>query len=121
MSVSGHATPQSLTPYIKNTLRSATVTQEMRVEINAHQKAYALDEELNQWLTNRGIQFRSHFTGKNKWDVDFGVASMAALFGSERDGKALRAINLADTVAEPVIRTRANMKVGFTPNYPLTV
>ena len=30
MSVSGHATPQSLTPYIKNTLRSATVTQEMR-------------------------------------------------------------------------------------------
>ncbi len=52
--------------------------QEMRVEINAHQKAYALDEELNQWLTNRGIQFRSHFTGKNKWDVDFGVASMAA-------------------------------------------
>jgi hypothetical protein len=61
--------------------------QEMRVEINAHQKAYALDEELNQWLTNRGIQFRSHFTGKNKWDVDFGVASMAALFGSERDGK----------------------------------
>ncbi len=57
--------------------------QEMRVEINAHQKAYALDEELNQWLTNRGIQFRSHFTGKNKWDVDFGVASMAALFGSD--------------------------------------
>jgi hypothetical protein len=28
--------------------------------------------------------------------------------------KHLRAINLADTVAEPVIRTRANMKVGFT-------
>lgn len=30
MAVSGHATPQSLTPYIKNTLRSATVAQEMR-------------------------------------------------------------------------------------------
>ncbi len=60
---------------------------ELRVEINAHQKAYALDEELNQWLASRGIQFRSHFTGKNKWDIDFGVASMAALFGTERDGK----------------------------------
>ena len=34
-------------------------------------------------------------------------------FDAEGDGKALRAINLADTVAEPVIRTRANMKVGF--------
>ena len=35
-------------------------------------------------------------------------------FDAEGDGKALRAINLADTVTEPVIRTRANMKVGFT-------
>ena len=35
-------------------------------------------------------------------------------FDAEGDGKALRAINLADTIAEPVIRTRANMKVGFT-------
>jgi hypothetical protein len=61
--------------------------QELRVEINAHQKAYQLDEELNQWMASRGIQFRSHFTGKNKWDVDFGVASMASLFGTERDGK----------------------------------
>lgn len=34
-------------------------------------------------------------------------------FDAEGDGKALRAINLADTVAEPVIRTRANMKIGF--------
>jgi len=35
-------------------------------------------------------------------------------FDAEGDGKALRAVNLADTIAEPVIRTRANMKVGFT-------
>jgi len=35
-------------------------------------------------------------------------------FDAEGDGKALRAINLADTIAEPVIRTRANMKVGFS-------
>jgi hypothetical protein len=34
-------------------------------------------------------------------------------FDAEGDGKALRAINLADTVATPVIRTRANMKIGF--------
>jgi hypothetical protein len=35
-------------------------------------------------------------------------------FDAEGDGKALRAVNLSDTIAEPVIRTRANMKVGFT-------
>ena len=35
-------------------------------------------------------------------------------FDALGDSKALRAINLADTVATPVIRTRANMKVGFT-------
>jgi hypothetical protein len=35
-------------------------------------------------------------------------------FDAEGDDKALKAVNLADTVAEPYIRTRANMKVGFT-------
>jgi len=35
-------------------------------------------------------------------------------FDAEGDDKALKAINLSDTVAEPYIRTRANMKVGFT-------
>lgn len=61
--------------------------QELRIEINAHQKAYALDEELRTWLSQYGTTFNSHFTGKNKWDVGFGVASMASLFGSLRDGR----------------------------------
>jgi len=34
-------------------------------------------------------------------------------FDAEGDSKALRAINLSDSIAEPVLRTRANMKVGF--------
>lgn len=34
-------------------------------------------------------------------------------FDGEGDSKALKAVNLADTVAEPVIRTRAGIKVGF--------
>lgn len=60
---------------------------EIRIEINAHQKAYALDEDLRMWLANRGVQMREHFTGRNKWDVGFGVASMSNLFGNLRDGK----------------------------------
>lgn len=34
-------------------------------------------------------------------------------FDGEGDGKALKAINLEDSVAEPLLRTRANLKVGF--------
>jgi hypothetical protein len=56
--------------------------QELRIEINAHQKAYALDENLRNFLAQYGCQLRSHFTGKNKWDTSFGVASMASLFGT---------------------------------------
>ena len=61
--------------------------QELRIEINAHQKAYALDDDLRQWLAAYGCQLNSHFTGKNKWDTSFGVASMASLFGTVRDGR----------------------------------
>ena len=34
-------------------------------------------------------------------------------FDGEGDGKALKAVNLEDSVAEPLLRTRANMKIGF--------
>ena len=61
--------------------------QELRVEINAHQKAYALDEDLRNWLSAYGVRLNSHFTGKNKWDTNFGVASMSTLFGTTRDGR----------------------------------
>jgi hypothetical protein len=61
--------------------------QELRIEINAHQKAYALDENLRNFLASYGCQLNSHFTGKNKWDTSFGVASMAMLFGNTRDGR----------------------------------
>ena len=61
--------------------------QEFRVEINAHQKAYSLDDDLRQWLSSYGVRLEAHFTGKNKWDTNFGVASMSTLFGTIRDGK----------------------------------
>ena len=60
---------------------------EMIIEINAHQKSYALDTELTQWLAQSGVIMKSHFTGKNKWDTSFGVAAMSGLFGTVRDGK----------------------------------
>ena len=56
--------------------------QELRIEINAHQKAYVLDDVLNNFCTVHGVQLKPHYTSKNKWDNNFGVASMASLFGT---------------------------------------
>ena len=61
--------------------------QELRIEINAHQKAYVLDDVLREFCTSHGCQLKPHYTSKNKWDSNFGVASMASLFGDIRDGR----------------------------------
>ena len=39
--------------------------------------------------------------------------NLVYLFDGEGDSSDLKAVNLSDTVAEPYIRTRANMKIGF--------
>lgn len=39
--------------------------------------------------------------------------NMIYAFDGEKDGEQLKAVNLADTVAEPYIRTRANQKEGY--------
>jgi hypothetical protein len=46
-----------------------------------------IEEWVQKYLAQWGCQLNSHFTGKNKWDTSFGVASMAALFGNTRDGR----------------------------------
>jgi hypothetical protein len=42
-------------------------------------------------------------------------------FDAEGDSKALRAVNLSDTVAEPYLRTRANLKAGFHYTNPAEI
>ena len=79
-------TPQKENALIKEWVEKFK-PQEFRVEINAHQKYYAMDSELRDYLATYGCQLNSHFTGKNKWDVGFGVASMASLFGTVHDGR----------------------------------
>ena len=79
-------TPQKIQDLIEEWVEKYR-PQELRIEINAHQKAYALDDNLRNYLAQYGCQLNSHFTGKNKWDTSFGVASMASLFGNTRDGR----------------------------------
>jgi hypothetical protein len=82
----GEPNPQK----IRSTIEELVIKykpQELRVEINAHQKAYSLDEDLRQWLSMHGARLESHVTNKNKWDAAFGVASMSTLFGTMREEK----------------------------------
>lgn len=55
---------------------------EFVVETNGFQGFLAYDTELNQYMASRGVVMKPHRTGDNKQDPDFGVASMAPLFGS---------------------------------------
>lgn len=79
-------TPQKIRALMENWIDTYR-PMELIIEINAHQKSYALDDDLNKYLASEGVRMRSHFTGKNKWDTSFGVAAMSGLFGSVRDGK----------------------------------
>jgi hypothetical protein len=76
-------TPQKIQKLIQDWVEKYR-PQELRIETNAHQKAYALDDDLRQYLASAGVRFSSQFTGKNKWDTQFGVAAMSGLFGTMR-------------------------------------
>jgi hypothetical protein len=79
-------TPQKIRATIEELVQKYK-PNELRVEINAHQKGYALDDDLRNWLAQYGCDLKPHFTGKNKWDTNIGVASMSNFFGTVREGK----------------------------------
>ncbi len=62
---------------------------EWRIEKNAMNLMVTQDEEIKRFLAARGCGLKEHFTGKNKWDVEFGVASMSTLFTPRSDGSQL--------------------------------
>ena len=53
---------------------------EWRVEKNAFQAMLTQDREVREYLSLRGATLKEHHTGNNKWDTDFGVASLTTLF-----------------------------------------
>jgi hypothetical protein len=61
------------------------------IEKNAFQLFLTQDEKINSFLATRGIRLVQHYTGANKMDLEFGVASMAPLFGScDNQGKYMK-------------------------------
>jgi hypothetical protein len=74
-------TPAWIRDLIKNVTDEYGVN-EWVIEQNAFQLFLTHDEEIQAYLRNRGVKLTGHYTGRNKQDPDFGVASLAPLFGS---------------------------------------
>ena len=62
---------------------------EVRIEKNGFQGFLVHDTELNNYAASRGTIIQPHFTGGNKHDADFGVASMTGLFAGWEDKQCL--------------------------------
>lgn len=87
-----HNQPSMTPDAIRELIRSWTErydVKEWRIEKNAFQAMLTQDREVREFLAGRGAILREHHTGTNKWDVDFGVASLTTLFSGWQDGRAV--------------------------------
>lgn len=82
VAVKTSATPTWIRDIIKNWTSKYGVN-EWRIEKNGFQGFLSQDPELQQHLGSQGVRISEHHTGKNKWDANFGVASMSILFDME--------------------------------------
>lgn len=89
--------------------------RELRVEVNGLQsQLYQYNTELNQRLVNRGVRLVPHIThGRNKWDPQFGVESMASMFHNN-----LITFPSLDINSRGKVRTLENQLLGFPMSKP---
>jgi len=67
------------------------------IEKNAFQLFLTQDEAINGFLASRGVRLVSHYTGNNKMDLEYGVASLGPLFGqTDQAGKFIKGTSLLE-------------------------
>lgn len=86
---------------------------EWRIEKNAYQQSIVQDALIRDMLHARGCMISPHHTNSNKWDSDFGVASMATLFEGWQEGRNLIRLP-SQTQSEPV-RNFIEQLVAWSP------
>lgn len=121
--VQGSPTPQ----YIRDLIQSVSEeyhVNEWVIEQNAFQLFLVYDEAIQNYCRQRGIKVTPHYTGKNKQDPDFGVASVAPLFGGvtrihEGAGRAVHdgnnLIELPDPDGSPGIKLLIEELISWQP------
>ena len=89
---------------------------EWRIEKNGFQGFLVHDREINQYAAARGTVIRPHFTGSNKHDTDFGVASMTSLFNGWQDKQQM--IELPSTAISEAAKAFVEQLVTWAPDLP---
>lgn len=87
---------------------------EWRIERNGFQGFLVHDTDVNQYLAQRGVRIQGHFTGNNKHDADFGVASMTSLLMGWEDKNEL--LELPSTQFSEGIKALVEQLVTWGPN-----
>ena len=77
-------TPEAMREMIRSWTEKYKIV-EWRIERNGFQGFLVHDREINEFCAARGTVIRPHFTGQNKHDADFGVASMTSQFNGWQD------------------------------------
>ena len=108
-------TPEAMRDMVKN-LTDRYGIAEWRIEKNGFQGFLVHDRELTEYCASRGTLIRPHFTGMNKHDADFGVASMTSLFSGWQDKNQL--IELPSTHGSEAVKALVEQLVIWAPEAP---
>ena len=107
--------PDAIRQLIKDWTDKYTIS-EWRVEKNAFQAMLTQDREVREYLSMRGAILKEHHTGNNKWDTDFGVASLTTLFSGHDEGTNL--IEFPSTHASEGLKALIEQLVTWYPDAP---
>lgn len=108
-------TPEGIRDVIKTWTVRYGIT-EWRIERNGFQGFLVHDREVNDFCATRGTVIRPHFTGSNKHDTGFGVASMSTLFGGWKDKQQL--IELPSTHGQESAKSMVEQLITWSPDLP---
>jgi hypothetical protein len=107
--------PDEIRELIKDWTDKYSVS-EWRVEKNAFQAMLTQDREVREYLQARGAILKEHHTGNNKWDTDFGVASLTTLFHGYEEGNAL--IEFPSTHQSEGLKALIEQLITWYPDSP---
>lgn len=107
-----HTRPDEIRSVIKEwTVKYGVV--EWRIEKNGFQGFLVHDREINDFCAAHGTLIQAHFTGNNKHDAEFGVASMTMLWSGWEDRNHL--IELPSTHASEATKALIEQLTTWSP------
>ena len=108
-------TPEDIRNLIKGWTDRYNIA-EWRIEKNAFQTMLTQDREINEFLGSRGAILREHQTRSNKWNEDYGVASVSTLFANWQNDGAL--IELPTSSGNEMVKALVEQLTTWAPDAP---